>query len=88
MFWILRYKKDVFVDEHEWFDMVKKREQFLRTMKELKPYLVEFEENGIMKAQNYPLYCKVKSKKHWPIIVITNDECIFSSNDVISMAGT
>ena len=68
--------------------MVKKREQFLRIMKELKPYLVEFEENGIMKAKNYPLDCKVKSKKRWPIIVITYDECIFLSNDAISIAET
>lgn len=33
--------------------MVENRKQFLKIMKGLKPYLVEFEEDDTMKAKNY-----------------------------------
>ena len=55
-------------------------------MKELEPYLVEFEEDGTMKAQKYPSDCKVRGEECQPVIVITYDECIFSSNDGIHKA--
>ena len=45
-------KKDVFVDGHERPDVVEDREKFLNTMKDLEPYLVEFEEDGLMKIKN------------------------------------
>ncbi len=34
--------KDVFVDGHEQTDVVEDRKNFLKKMKELKPYMVEF----------------------------------------------
>ena len=52
-------KKDVFIDGHERPDVVEDREQFLKTMKELELFLVEFKEDGTMKAKNYPSDCKV-----------------------------
>ena len=79
-------KKDVFVHGHERPDVVEDRERFLKTMKELERYLVEFEEDGIMKAKNHPSDCKIGSNERRPIIVITYDECTFSSNDGICKA--
>ena len=81
-------KKDVFIDGHERPDVVEDRERFLKTMKELKPYLVEFEEDGIMKVKNYPSDCKVGGNEHRPIIVITYNQSTFSSNDSIRKAWT
>lgn len=42
-------KKDIFVDGHEWSDVVKDYKRFLNKMEELKLYLVEFNEDGTMK---------------------------------------
>lgn len=57
-------------------------------MKNLKPYQVEFEEDGSMKTKNYPDNCAVGSNIHQPVIVITHDECTFSANDEIQRAWT
>ena len=81
-------KKDVFVDGHERPDVVEDHERFLKTMKELEPYLVEFEEDGTMKAKSYPSDCEVGGENRRPIIVITHDECTFLSNDGICKAWT
>ena len=43
--------------------------------------MVEFNENGAMKAKNYTVDCVVGGKEHRLIIVITNNECIFFAND-------
>ncbi len=37
--------------------------QFLKTMKELEPYMIEFEKNNIMKAKNYLSDCKVRGEE-------------------------
>ena len=79
-------KKDVFVEEYEQSDMVKDQKQFLKTMKKLEPYLIEFQKNNTMKAKNYFSDCKVRGDKPQPIIIITNDEYIFSSDDGICKA--
>ena len=81
-------KKNVFIDRHKRPNVVEDQEQFLKIMKELKPYLIEFEEDSIMKAKNYPSDCKVRDAKRQPIIVITYDKCTFSSNDGICKAWT
>lgn len=52
-------RKDVFVDGQERADVVEDRNNFSRKMEELKPYMVEFDENGIMKPKVYPLDCAV-----------------------------
>lgn len=76
-------KKDVFVDGHEQSDVVEDRENFLKMMKDLEPYLVEFKEDGSMKAKSYPDDCAVGRDIRRPVIVITHDECTFSANDGI-----
>ena len=81
-------KKDVFVDEHERPDVVEDRQNFLRIMKDLEPYLVEFEEDGSMKTKNYPNDCAVGGNIRRPVIVITHDEYTFSANDRIRRAWT
>lgn len=48
-------KKDVFVNEYEQPDVIEDRERFLKIMEELKPYMVEFNKDGIMKDKKYPL---------------------------------
>ena len=74
-------KKDVFIDGHERPDVVKDRNQFLKVMEELKPFMVEFESDGSMKPKDYPPGCIVGGEERRPIIVITHDECTFSAND-------
>ena len=54
--------------------MIEDFEQFLKIMKELEPYLVEFEQNGTMKAKNYLSDCKIEGEKCRPIIVIKHDD--------------
>lgn len=74
-------KKDVFVDGHERSDVVEDRKHFLKKMKDLEPYLVEFEADGAMKPKTYPLDCIVGGHEQRLVIVITHDECTFSAND-------
>ncbi len=76
-------RNDVFVDAHERSDIVEDRKNFLTKMEELKPYMVEFKEDCIMKPKVYPSDCTVGGDERRPIIVITHDECTFSANDGI-----
>ena len=69
-------------------DVVKDWEEFLKTMKELEPYLVEFEMDGTIKAKNYPSDCEVGGEDRRPIIVITHDKYAFLSNNGICKAWT
>lgn len=55
-------QKDVFVDGHERSDVVEDRSNFLEKMEELKPYMVEFNEDGTMKPKVYPPDCAVKGE--------------------------
>ena len=57
-------------------------------MKELEPYLVDFEEDDTMKAKSYHSDCEVIGEERRPIIVITYDECMFSSKDDICKVWT
>ena len=45
--------KNVFVDGHEWSNVVENCKNFLQKIEELKPYIVEFEENGVIKPKIY-----------------------------------
>ena len=76
-------RKDVFVDGHEQSDIVEDQINFLQKMEELKPYIVEFKENGAIKPKIYPADCAVGGNNRRPMIVITHDECIFSANNRI-----
>ena len=68
--------------------MIEDQERFLKIMKELELYLIEFEEDSTMKTKNYLSNCKVGGDKRQPIIVITYDKCTFSSNHGIHKAWT
>ena len=46
-------KKDVFIDGHECADVVEDRKAFLKTMSDLKPYLVEFDSEGNIEDKVY-----------------------------------
>ncbi len=81
-------KKDVFIYGHERPDVVEDRNNFLRLMDELKPYTLEFEEDGTMKPKKYPSDCAVGSEERRLIIVITHDECTFSANDGVQRVLT
>lgn len=49
----------MFVDGHKRLDVVKDCERFFKTIEELKPYMVEFNEDGTMKGKEYLLDCTV-----------------------------
>ena len=73
--------KNVFVDSHEQSDVIEDRKKFVKTMEEIEPYLVEFDTEGKMLPKAYPSDCAVGKEIRRPIIIITYDECTFSSND-------
>ncbi len=81
-------RKNVFVDGHERSDVVEDRKNFLPKMEELKPYIVEFDENGAMKPKVYLADCAVGGNNRRPVIVIAHDECTFSANDGIRKVWT
>ena len=74
-------KKGVFIDGHEREDVVADRAKFLHKMKELEPYLVEFDSSGQILEKTYPDDCQVGGSQQRPTILITYDESIFSAND-------
>ena len=74
-------KKGVFIDGHEREDVVTDRVKFLHKMKELEPYLVEFDSSGQILEKTYPDDCQVSGSQQRPTILITHDESIFSAND-------
>lgn len=57
-------KKDIFVDGHERPDVVEDQKKFSHQMEELKPYLVEFNEDDIMKEKIYPTDCAIGSSDY------------------------
>ena len=69
------------MDGYERFDVIEDGANFLKQMKELKPYMIEFHDNDTMKLKVYLSDCEVKSENCQLIIVITYDECIFSTDN-------
>ena len=57
------------------------RETFLSEMKSLLPYFVGFSDDGSILPKVYLDDCAVRRQDQRPIIIITNDESIFSPND-------
>lgn len=80
--------KNVFVDKHKRADVVEDCKTFLKKLKELKPYMVEFEEDDTMKSKVYPPNCTVGVDERRLIIVITYDKCTFPANNGIQRAWT
>lgn len=54
----------------------------------MEPYLVEFNEDSIIKDKVYSSGYKVNNSEHQPIIVIIYNEYTFSANDGIQKAWT
>lgn len=79
-------KKDVFVDGHKQPNVVEDRANFLKLMKDMEPYLVEFNADSTMKDKAYLPGCAVNNDNCRPVITITYDECTFSANDGIRKA--
>lgn len=57
-------------------------------MEEFNPYIIKFEENGIIKPKVYPLDCAMGGKNWQPVIIIINDEYIFFANNKIQKVWT
>ena len=55
-------KKDLFVDGHERSDVVEDYKRFLNKMEDLKPYMVELNEDDTIKDKTYPPDCVVRGK--------------------------
>lgn len=55
--------------------------KFLSTIKDLKPYFIEFKEDGSMKIPEYLDDCTVGRDKRCLVIVITHNECTFLANN-------
>ena len=52
--------KDVFTNRYEWPNVVKNCNNFLKKIEELKPYIIEFEEDDGMKAKISLFDCAVE----------------------------
>lgn len=68
--------------------MIEDCKKFFSTIKDLESYLVEFEEDKSMKRKENLDDCAMSGNKHWLVIVIIHNECIFSANDGIWKAWT
>ena len=68
--------------------MVEDYRKFLNTIKDLKPYFIEFKEDGSMKIPKYLDNCIVGRDKCCLVIVITYNECTFLANNGIWKAWT
>ena len=62
---------------------MKDQNRFLTKIKELKSYIIEFNEDGAIKAKDYPVDSAVGGEKLQPIIVIIHDKYTFSANNRI-----
>lgn len=71
----------MFVDGHKQPDVVKDCERFLKTIEKLKLYIVEFNEDGIIKDKEYSLNCAVSGGICQPIIVIIHNKYMFFANN-------
>lgn len=64
-------------------DVVEDCKKFLKKIEELKPYLVEFNKDDIIKEKDYSVNFIVNSYNIRPVIIITHDEYTFFPNNKI-----
>lgn len=81
-------RKNVFIDRYKGADVVEDHKNFLKRLNKLKQYIVEFEEDCIMKPKVYFFNCAVKGNKQWLINIITYDKCTFFANHRIRKTWT
>lgn len=75
--------KDAFINEYKRSNVIKDCENFLKKIEELKPYMIKFKKNVVIKTKIYIFDCKEKRLNLCPIIIIIHDKCIFSINNSI-----
>lgn len=80
--------KDIFIDGYERADLVKNCANFLKKIKKLNLFLVEFNKDGTIKPKIYFFNCIVENEDFWPIIVITYNKYIYLANNRIQKAWT
>lgn len=73
--------KDVFIDGYEWPKIVEDHTNFLKVMKDLKLYMIEFEEDKTMKLKVYPHNYIIEDPNWHPFMIITYNKCIFFANN-------
>lgn len=61
--------------------MIEYCNKFLAEIEVLKPYLVEFEEDGSIKPKTYLNNCAIGGFEKRSVILITHDESTFNAND-------
>lgn len=64
-------------------DIIEDCANFSKITKDLKPYIIEFKKDGIIKLKIYSNNCKVKGPNKYLIITMTYDKYIFSGNDYV-----
>ncbi len=76
--------KNIVINKYEYLDIVKVQNNYLIRMKVLKLYIIEFEEDNIIKPKIYLFDYVVKANNCLSIIVITiYNKYTFSANNSI-----
>ena len=78
----------MFFDEHKWESIVEYWKTFLKEIKSLLSYFVEFQDDGIILPKKYPKDYAVGRLNWQLIIIITHDESIFLANDSLQKVWT
>ena len=76
-------KKSVFIDKHKRPNIVQDCENFLKVMKNLEPYFVEFNKDETIKDKEYLHDYMIKNANRRLIMIITNDKSTISTNNNI-----
>lgn len=57
-------RKEIFINEHDWFDIVEDHKNFSIKIEELKLYVLEFKEDCIIKPKTYSSNCAIRGDEH------------------------
>ncbi len=76
----------MFINGHQQLGVIEDCKIFFNKIEKLKPYIVEFDKDGVIKPKVYALDCIVGGNNQWPIIVITHDKYTFFANNEIQKA--
>lgn len=63
--------------------MIEDHINFLKKIDELKPYIVKWNEDNIIKLKVYTSKYIINGKEQWPIMVKIHDGCPFFANNGI-----
>lgn len=79
-------REDVCIDGHEQSNVIEDCTRFLKKIIELKPYIVKFNQDKIIKPKLYLFDYVVGRENHWLVVVITQNKCIFFVNNRVQRA--